>query len=187
VGAAEGGGGGGGAITDVVPEVFYRAAHPTSSLSDGTHAGFVVRTRVYLWSPRGMQGRLRASGSWGDSESAALDQPAGESVVHLNLSATAQQVKLWWPAGLGVQALYNLTVRVEQPASGGSGFETTRTVGFRVMSLVTTNDTDPAERRRDATADGSGTLGILWRINGAPIWSRGANMIPMVRRPLRPF
>jgi len=52
-------------------------------------------------------------------------------------------------------------------------------VGFRVMSLVTTNDTDPVERAKDEGADGSGSFGVLWRVNGEAIWSKGANMIPM--------
>ena len=43
------------------------------------------------------------------------------------------------------------------------------------MSLVTSNDTDPAERARDAAADGSGkNFGIMWRVNGEAIWSKGA-------------
>ena len=40
------------------------------------------------------------------------------------------------------------------------------------MSLVTTNDTDAAEREKDAAADGSGSFGVLWRINGEAIWSK---------------
>lgn len=60
---------------------------------------------------------------------------------------------------------YNLTATVRQE-SGAPLFATTRTVGFRVMSLVTTNDTDATERASDAGADGSGKLGVLWRVNG---------------------
>ena len=79
-------------ITDVVPEIFYNAQHPIAKLSDGNHAGFTVRTRVYLWSPSGLQGKLRVAGSWGAEASVSLDQKGGASVAVVNVSASAEQV-----------------------------------------------------------------------------------------------
>jgi beta-mannosidase len=165
----------GAVITDVVPEIFYNAPHPITRLADGQHAGFTVRTRVYLWSPIGLNGKLRVSGTWGAEGSAQFSEAAGVAVAILNMSATAQQVKLWWPNGKGSQSLYNLTATLDQESGE---FKATRSVGFRVMSLVTTNDTDATEREKDREADGSGSFGVMWRINGEAIWSKGANMIP---------
>lgn len=103
-----------GAITDVVPEVFYNAEHPISSLVDGQHHGFTVRTRVYLWSPHGFKGKLQIEGEWGAIASAQLDgEPAGETMVTLNLTASAKEIKLWWPAGRGHQYLYLPDARPE--------------------------------------------------------------------------
>ena len=160
---------GGAVITDVVPEIFYNAPHPVAPLRDGSHQGFTVRTRVYLWSPGGLSAKLRVSGGWGAEASAQISSPAGASVAIVNVSASAAQVKLWWPSGKGAQPLYNLSAVLDQ-AEGE--IRASRSVGFRVMSLVTTNDTDAAEREKDASADGSGSFGVLWRINGEAIWSK---------------
>lgn len=48
-----------------------------------------------------------------------------------------------------------------------------------MFALVTTNDTDTSVVKANATTDGTGTHGMFWRINGAAILSKGANMIPM--------
>ena len=44
---------------------------------------------------------------------------------------------------------------------------------------VTINDTDTATVASNASADGSGAHGMFFRVNGAALYSRGANMIPM--------
>lgn len=167
-------------ITDVVPEIFYNAPHPITRLGDGQHAGFTVRTRVYLWSHSALSGKLRVSGTWGAEASAEVAGAAGSTVVVTNVSASAEQVKLWWPNGKGGQSMYNLTTTFDQITGEISA---TRSVGFRVMSLVTTNDTDATARANDEDADGSGSFGVMWRINGEAIWSKGANMIPCVLQP----
>merc|ERR1712232_589403 len=85
------------------------------------------------------------------------------------------------PVGHGAQPLYNLSVtftplKVAPPALAVS---TQRRVGFRFFALVTGNDTDPEYVKASKGQDGTDKLGMLWRINGAAIFSKGANMIPM--------
>ena len=156
------------ALADLVPEIFYNAVHPTTQLVDGQHAGFTVRCRVYLWSPGGCSGKLSVTGSWGQSTSVQLQEPAGSSVKVVNITASASDVKLWWPAGAGGgargQPLYNITAVVsvlpssrENLVKVSTSVSATRRVGFRVVSLVTVNDTSPAVVA--AGGDGSGGHG----------------------------
>ena len=51
-----------------------------------------------------------------------------------------------------------------------------RLVGFRVFTLVTGNDTDPSTL---AGRDGQDHFTMRFKVNGADIWSRGSNMIPV--------
>jgi hypothetical protein len=62
-------------------------------------------------------------------------------------------VRLWWPAGMGEQALYSIAVSAQVVAANGNAngntvatptVEATRRVGFRVVYLVTTDDANPA-------------------------------------------
>jgi len=100
----------GAVITDVVPEIFYNAPHPIARLADGEHAGFTVRTRVYLWSPSGLNAKLRVSGSWGSAASAQITEVAGAAVAIVNMSASAEQVRLWWPNGKGSRSVQHSRV-----------------------------------------------------------------------------
>jgi beta-mannosidase len=64
---------------------------------------------------------------------------------------------LWWPSGLGAQVLHDLVVT-------GGGATATRRIGLRDMALV--SEPDAAGR----------SFGM--RVNGHPVFARGANWIP---------
>eukprot|EP01065_Artemidia_motanka_P025528 TRINITY_DN30520_c0_g1_i1.p1 TRINITY_DN30520_c0_g1~~TRINITY_DN30520_c0_g1_i1.p1 ORF type:complete len:912 (+),score=270.91 TRINITY_DN30520_c0_g1_i1:48-2783(+) len=165
------------ALSHVVPHTFYNGAYAASPLSDGSHGGFNVTVRAHFWAPAAVTGSLKVTTQWGESAQADVSVPAGDSNVTVALTASAQQVKLWWPAGTGDQHLYNLTVTFAP--SAGASVSAQRRIGFRTFAVVTGNDTDPAYVKASEGKDGTSDMGMMFRVNGAAIMSRGANMIPM--------
>ena len=167
------------AITALVPLLTYLGPYPVGALAEGAHGGFSVNVTARVWAPAGgASGALTVAGEWGASATAPLTAfPAGESAVTLTLSAPAAQVKLWWPNGLGAQPLYN--VSASWGGGGGGGGAAVRRIGFRVAALVTVNDTNATVVAESEGANGSGDFGMFFRVNGAAIYARGGNVVPM--------
>eukprot|EP01050_Picozoa_sp_SAG11_P009946 SAG11_NODE_972_length_6340_cov_3.043423_7_plen_340_part_00 len=161
------------AITHVNPQIKYKGVYPAAPLADGSHGGFAVTVKVHMWAAAATQGTLAVKGSWGSTsvdteveQAQAVAVPAGDSVAEVSLAAAAADIKLWWPAGQGAQPLYNVSVSFGK-------LEASRRIGFRTFALVTGNDTDPAYVTAAANGDGTDRLGMLFRINGAAIFSKG--------------
>ncbi len=81
--------------------------------------------------------------------------PVRAGVARLTLTIT--DPVLWWPSGLGAQALHELTVT-------GQGTSATRRIGLREMRLL--SEPDAAGR----------SFGV--QVNGRAVFARGANWIP---------
>jgi len=161
------------AITHVVPQITYQGAYPTAPLTDATAGAFQVAARVFVdGGATGGKQDVTLTGDWGASTTATLHVPPGRSNFTLTVPAFRGDVKLWWPVGMGAQPLYNLTVTVGSNSAS-------RRVGFRYFALVTGNDTDPAYVANATGAEGTSDHGMYFRVNGAVMWSKGANMIPM--------
>jgi len=173
-GAAEGSA----AITHVSPRTYYKGAYPTSPLTDSSHGDFEVRVEVHFEAGAGgAQGMLAVSGGWpgGTAVSVPVTLPAGNSSTTVVLTAADNAVKLWWPAQTpGNQTRYPVSVTFTP--QGGAPVQDSRQVGFRVFTLVTGNDTDPSTL---INRDGQDHFTMRFKVNGADIWSRGSNMIPM--------
>jgi hypothetical protein len=147
---------------------------------------------------------LRVAGSWkgqGSSVSVPISLPAagGASVVSVGLVATGSDVLLWWPRGMGAQPLYNVSATVEFGSSSSSGGDgggggggggggsisvtTSRRIGFRLAALVTGNDTNATFVQEALsgliTGNPKPTHTLMLRVNGAPVFAKGANVIPM--------
>ena len=82
--------------------------------------------------------------------------PVQHGVARMTL--TIANPVLWWPAGLGAQALHDLAV------TGQGGATATRRIGLRDMRLV--SEPDAAGR----------SFGV--QVNGRAVFARGANWIP---------
>lgn len=167
------------AMTHVVPQTFYNGDYVIEPLKDGQHAGFTVKVRTHFWAPADTTGTLSVTGSWGGQASASVRIPAGVSNQTLEMTAAATQMKLWWPAGMGEQPLFNVSVTFT-PASGiAAALSATRRIGFKYFALVTGDDTAPGYIEKNKDTDGNDDNGMFFRVNGAAFFARGANMIPM--------
>ena len=190
-------------LAHVVPLITYTGAYPAAPLADAAAAPFDVGVDVVLWAPQPVAagGALSVTQTWDPAakptELALGALPAGESVIRLLLPPTpAGGVTLWWPSGLhgsggrpkrrnntAAGAMYRLSVAYRpKVGDGGNPSVADRVVGFRVAHLVTTNDTACAAdtaRGGCAAAHGSGDFTMRLKVNGADLWSRGANVIPM--------
>lgn len=168
------------AISYVVPHVYYRGQYPIVPLRDGNHAGFDVVVRVHVYAPRAVEAATIAiSPSW-DAErnvvKQTVDVPPGDSTFDVMIGATASQINLWWPNGLGEQYLYNVTTTLH---ASSSVIQTTRRIGFRHFAIVTGNDTSVPYVENSVNKTGTSDMGMFFRVNGAAVFARGANMIPM--------
>ena len=178
------------AITHFIPAITYTGAYPIEPLTDDTAAPFHINVTLHTWSATDTTGTLMAIGQWNSTSpaSTSVSIPAGEGTVTIPL--TAHHVKLWWPNGFGSQPLYNITATLQFTnalafSSNNQNIHVTarRRVGFRYAVLVTGNDTDPSYVKNAATQDGSAPRGgvttFIFRVNGAPVFAKGANMVPM--------
>ena len=174
-----GAGAGGALLAHVAPRVHYKGPYPSAPLTDGSHGDFEVRVAVHFEAGAGGgAGTLAVVGGWAGGAAAPqrVALPAGNSSVTVVLSAAASAVRLWWPAHTpGNQTRYPVTATFT-PDGGGASVQDARKIGFRVFTLVTGNDTDPATL---AGRDGQDHYTMRFKVNGADIWSRGSNMIPM--------
>jgi len=82
----------------------------------------------------------------------------------IETTVTIDAPKLWWPNGHGDQPLYDLTVSV-------AGDEVRKRIGLRTIELV--NDEDDIG------------LSMYFKVNGRPIFCKGADWIPCDALPAR--
>ena len=170
------------AMTALKVLTFYTGAYASQPLTDATAAPFTVQATAYFYAPAASAGVLTLAGAWGGagaSNSQRLALPAGSSSATLNL--TASGVALWWANGMGAQPLYAVTALFTPdsgapPAPPPPALTAQRRVGFRVAHLVTVNDSDPGVY---AGSEGSGNFTMRFKLNGADVYARGGNMIPM--------
>jgi beta-mannosidase len=118
---------------------------------------------VQLWHPRGNGGQHRYNvtatftPSSSSSASASVTKSNQEEQAHLSAGSAA---------GGGQQVVAPVAL-------------TWRLLGFRHVALVTINDTDTALAAAAKDQDGTDQFSMFFRVNGAAIYARGGNKIPM--------
>lgn len=164
-------------IVDVVTQITPAKGMPTVPLSDANNS-FVVNATIYLNASHATSGTLRLHGNWSavGVSSRVSFATAGTQAVSLVLEAT--NVSLWWPNTYGPQPRYSLTAEFTSDSGTSNttapSVRTHRLVGFRTIAFVNRMYTNAGE-----DAGFTGTPRLFYRVNGLPIFVRGANVVSL--------
>ena len=90
---------------------------------------------------------------------------AGENTLKAHL--VLDKPRLWWPTGEGNQPLYDLEAVWEDRR--GDKSRLTKRIGLRTLELVT---------RKDRSAEGVAGETFYFKVNGRPVFMKGADWIP---------
>ena len=182
-------------VSHFTPQVFYDMGdsaenYPNEAMLPHGHRDFIVKSRVFILHSDALSLRVTATGSWGGFNTTTYDIPApttfvtssagtmGESVVDITMNAAAGDIDLWWPNGMGAQHLYNVSATFEAVGKGYLGIAN-REIGFKFLALVTGDDTNSTYVAERFGKEGTDLLGMAFRVNGALMFNRGGNVIPM--------
>lgn len=173
-------------IAAVVPKVYYTGQHATQPMVHGAEADFQVLVEVHVVSPgRDYTGdsdvTLEFESEFSSPQSIKVPSLKADedTIVSFNMTVSKHNIELWWPNGMGSQPLYKFQVQLKRPGISTTSLVIQRKIGFRTAALVTINDTNDTSVRQAEHGEGSGTHGMYFRINGALVWARGGNMVPM--------
>ena len=149
------------------PVVFSPAGESHVSLTLAAPA-----SAISLWWPSGLgtQSLFDVNVTWTPA-AAAVEAPTAPSAAPAAPAAAASTAATAAAAAVAATAAATTAATAAVSAS--------RRIGFRVAALVTVNDTNATVVEESKGADGSGQFGMFLRVNGAALYARGADLVPM--------
>lgn len=102
-------------------------------------------------------------------ESSVVRFPFEKGTGRMAATLRIRNPKLWWPAGHGGQPLYTVTASWWNDSEDAPQSTLSRRIGLRTAELVT---------QKDKSSDGQPAESFYFKINGRPIYAKGANWIP---------